>query len=150
MKDKSYASLRPELEHYILPELFYEDPIKFALVFAENGSGRLFSLYDDVMPERYKAKDFHVDVAPNKCGGLSLIFVLPKPDCILSCSLIGIITDKKGEYANYYTVEQSVGGTFFLCTKSADGTHANLKKCSKLLEEQIMEIIRCIEIGVPK
>ena len=118
------------LEHQVLPELFFNNPIQVASGIGLNSEKLYYffsGAYDYAGIKHVYAKDDYKSICiPFYNKIIQEVMVLPDPTNIPLCKQIVIFHDfEKKDKLAYYTVEKTFEG-FVLCAWMENGIHANM------------------------
>ena len=142
--------VRHEVEQKILPKIVFENPKQAVVALYQKEGELLYQIYNQFAPDQYRKDQFTVKAYPNRQKGISIMITLPPPEMPCLCQAIGISVGEEGRNPQYFMIELTMEGTYYLCRKSASGTHAIL--CGdeeQTLQGQIREMAKLLDIGIP-
>ena len=126
---RDISQLRYAIEHKMMCEVFYNDPVKWLILLLED---KLYDLWDSVIQSNgfqnpYRRADFITHGVNTKDGTILVSVELPEPERMPLCYMVHFIFNDKEGLARYYTQEKTIGENMCcMCMWTKDGTHSNM------------------------
>lgn len=139
-----------ELEHRIIPNLFYEDPMGF-ITMARERADYLYETFGGMCSDKhidnpYSIEQFNMESAIIDREVVVARLTFPEPGTGPLCYRIYLMADQEGKRPLCFTAEQGEerdGGALQVCLSTANGEHI---KCGRCGMEEGADLLRCLSV----